>query len=211
MRRPGRSAAAPQSASRGSSRFRKAPTDRPSVSVEVMSLAEWMATSILPSSNASSISLTKTPRAPISPKGFERSRSPAVVIGTRATSRSAFARRRVSAASSACVRASLLPRVPRRTIIALEVEQVSNGLRVVGSIRRRGRFLHPHRRQVQELGDDLARERLDGPQLLGRERGEPPLRPFELCNANRLGPGSQGCDRRHHVERPPPLQESLPL
>jgi len=41
------------------------------------------------------------PRAPISPKGFERSRSPIVVMGTRATSRSGFARRRASAASSA--------------------------------------------------------------------------------------------------------------
>ena len=38
------------------------------------------------SSSASSSSLTKTPRAPISPNGFVRSRSPAVVIGTSAIS-----------------------------------------------------------------------------------------------------------------------------
>ena len=77
---------APQSASRGSSRARYAPTTRPSASVEVMSFAEWTATSIRPSSSASSSSLTKTPRSPISPNGFVRSRSPAVVIGTSAIS-----------------------------------------------------------------------------------------------------------------------------
>ena len=93
MRRPGRRPAAPQSASRGSSRRRYAPTARPSVSVEVMSLAEWTATSIRPARSASSISFTKTPRAPISPNGFDRSRSPAVVIGTMATSTSELARR----------------------------------------------------------------------------------------------------------------------
>ena len=47
-----------------------APTASPSVSVEVMSLAEWTATSIRPSSSASSSSLTKTPRLPISPNGL---------------------------------------------------------------------------------------------------------------------------------------------
>src|SRR5919108_352460 len=50
-----------------------------------MSFAEWTATSIRSSRSASSISFTKTPREPISPKGRERSRSPAVVIGTSAT------------------------------------------------------------------------------------------------------------------------------
>ena len=54
--------------------------------VDVMSLAEWTATSIDPASSASSISFTKTPRAPISPNGFVRSLSPAVVIGTIAIS-----------------------------------------------------------------------------------------------------------------------------
>ena len=86
IRMPGRTSPAPQRASRGSSRGGEAPTARPSVSVEVMSLAEWTATSIRPSSSASSSSFTKTPRSPIWPKGFVRSRSPAVVIGTSAIS-----------------------------------------------------------------------------------------------------------------------------
>ncbi len=51
-----------------------------------MSFAEWTATSIRRSSSASSSSFTKTPREPISPNGRERSRSPAVVIGTSASS-----------------------------------------------------------------------------------------------------------------------------
>jgi hypothetical protein len=95
----GRSSSAPQSASRGSSRSRYAPTTSPSVSEEVMSFAECTATSIRPSSKASSISFTKTPREPISPNGFDRSRSPAVVIGTSAISTPG--RRRRSAARPA--------------------------------------------------------------------------------------------------------------
>ena len=51
-----------------------------------MSFAECTATSMRPSSSASSSSFTNTPRVPISPNGFVRSRSPAVVIGTRAIS-----------------------------------------------------------------------------------------------------------------------------
>ena len=83
---PARARSAPTSASRGSSRSRYAPTASPAVSVEVMSFAECTATSIRPARSASSISLTKTPRSPICPNGLERSRSPAVVIGTKATS-----------------------------------------------------------------------------------------------------------------------------
>ena len=64
------------------------------------------------SSSASSSSLTNTPREPISPNGFVRSRSPAVVIGTSAISMPGA--RRCAAASSACVSASLLPRLPTR-------------------------------------------------------------------------------------------------
>ena len=59
-----------------------------------MSFAECTATSIRPASSASSISLTKTPRSPISPNGRVRSRSPAVVIGTNATSTPGAAQRR---------------------------------------------------------------------------------------------------------------------
>ena len=102
------------SASRGSSRSRYAPTARPSVSVEVMSFAECTATSMRPASSASSISLTKTPRSPIWPNGLVRSRSPAVVIGTK---RDLDARPRAAprAACSAWVSASLEPREPIRT------------------------------------------------------------------------------------------------
>ena len=77
-----------------------------------MSLAECTATSIRPSSNASSISLTNTPREPISPNGFVRSRSPAVVIGISAISTPGPRTR--AAASSACVSASREPREPTR-------------------------------------------------------------------------------------------------
>ena len=118
IRIPGATAAAPQSASRGSSRGRYAPTSSPAVSVEVMSFAEWTATSTRPARSASSSSFTNTPRAPISPNGRVRSRSPAVVIGTSASSRSARTRRRASAASCACTSASRLPREPSRTSIA---------------------------------------------------------------------------------------------
>ena len=78
-----------------------------------MSFAECTATSMRPSSNASSISLTKTPREPISPNGFVRSRSPAVVIGISAIS--IPGRRSRDAASSACVSASRDPREPTRS------------------------------------------------------------------------------------------------
>ena len=77
-----------------------------------MSFAECTATSIRCSSSASSSSFTNTPREPISPNGFVRSRSPAVVIGTSAISIPGPRRR--DAASSACVSASLLPRLPTR-------------------------------------------------------------------------------------------------
>jgi hypothetical protein len=81
-----------------------------------MSLAECTAMSIRPSSSASSSSLTKTPREPISPNGLVRSRSPAVVIGTSAISTPG--RRKRSEASSACVSASREPREPTLSSIA---------------------------------------------------------------------------------------------
>src|SRR5262245_39086877 len=120
-----------------------------------MSLAEWTATSTRPSSRASSISLTKTPRVPISPNGFVRSRSPAVVIGTRAISTPGPRRR--DAASSAWMSASLLPREPIRTSIVLEPEQVADDVRVHAALGARRGLLHPHGRQMEELADDLRR------------------------------------------------------
>src|SRR5919204_6773195 len=121
-----------------------------------MSLAEWTATSIDPASSASSISFTKTPRAPISPNGFVRSLSPDVVIGTIAISTPA--RRSCSAASSAWISASRDPRVPRRTsmspLLLAEPEEVPHGVRVDGAVGPGCGLLHPYRRQVQQLVDD---------------------------------------------------------
>src|SRR5215207_7312143 len=118
-----------------------------------MSFAEWTATSILPSSSASSSSLTKTPRSPIWPNGFVRSRSPAVVIGTSAISMPG-PRSRLHA-SSACVSASLLPRLPtlRSTVLLGEAEEVPCYLHVARTLGHRG-LLHAHDRHVQELVDD---------------------------------------------------------
>src|SRR5829696_3205253 len=122
--------------------------------------------SMRPSSRASSISFTKTPRVPISPKGFVRSRSPAVVIGTSAISTPG--RRRREAASSAWIRASLLPREPIRTSIVLEPEQVADDVRVHAAVGARRGLLHPHGRKVEELADDLRGQRLDGAAILLR-------------------------------------------
>ena len=132
-------------------RRRRARPDR----VEVMSFAEWTATSIRPSSSASSSSLTKTPREPISPKGFVRSRSPAVVIGTSAISiASPRPARSLSAACSAWVRASLLPREPTR----MSTASPRCGPRLAASTRP-GRTDRP---DPHERGRHLQRERPAG-------------------------------------------------
>ena len=164
---PGRSPLAPHSASRGSSRGGYAPTASPSVSVEVMSLAECTATSIRPASSASSSSLTKTPRSPIWPNGFERSRSPTVVIGTSAISTPG--RRSASTAPSAWVSASLLPRVPtRRTTAAAAGGDVNLSAPARST-----------RADADESGRRLQRERAagrDGPRHLRRSSSPSPNR-----------------------------------
>src|SRR5262249_13265026 len=189
MRIPGRTASAPHSASRGSSRNRYAPTARPDVSVDVMSFAECTATSIRPPSSASSSSLTNTPRAPISPNGLVRSRSPAVVIGTRAIS--IPGRRSQPAAASAWVSASLLPRVPTRSSIVAEPKEVRERGGVGGAVCAGRRLLHPHGRQVEQLVDNSRGKRFDR-QPLGL--GEPPetgLSSLELGGAYLLGAGTK--------------------
>src|SRR5215212_7539628 len=145
-----------------------------------MSLAEWTATSIRRSSSASSISLTKTPRAPISPKGFVRSRSPAVVIGTRAISTPGPRSR--DAASSAWMSASLLPREPIRTSIVLEPEEVADDVRVDAALSPGRRLLHSHGWQVEQLADDLSGERLDRPAIVLRQPAQSGAR--ELVGAD---------------------------
>src|SRR6185437_4342536 len=156
-----------------------------------MSFAEWTATSIRPASSASSISLTKTPREPISPNGFVLSLSPAVVIGTSAISTPSPRRR--SAASSACVSARRLPLLP--ILRSIEAEQVPDGIRIGGTVRTGGRLLQPHRRVVQQLVDDLHGHRLDGTPLLRREVGQAPLDSVELAQADLLGPRPQRRNR----------------
>src|ERR671910_1377629 len=193
-RSPGRSSLLPQSASRASSRGRYAPTASPSVSVEVMSFAEWTATSTLRAKRASSSSLMNTPRLPISPKGLLRSRSPAVVTGTSANS--SPGRRRRSTASSACLSASRLP-----------LEPILRTTTVLGCCR----FLQAHDRLVQELVHDLARQRFDRLPLALRESGKPAARLGELTSPDRLRPLAERGDRGHDVPRCQPLAKTLGL
>src|SRR5215213_1845064 len=165
---------------------------------------------MLPASNASSISLTNTPREPISPNGFVRSRSPAVVMGTSAISTPGRRSRR--AASSACVSASLLPREPIRTSIVPKPEQVADDVGIDATVGSRcGRLLQPHRRKVQELVDDLRRQRLDRPPILLGESAQAALEPLQLAGANLLGPSAQRRDRGHDVERRLPCTKALRL
>src|SRR5712691_10854703 len=160
-----------------------------------MSFAEWTAASIRPSNSASSSSLAKTPRSPICPNGLRRSRSPAVVIGTRAISRPG--RRRSSAASDACVSASRLPREPRRrstSLLFAEAEQVPDGFGVAPPVRPRRGLLQPDRGQVEELVHDLSRDRLDG-RVLRLGEAEPAAGALQLAGANLLCPRAERSDR----------------
>src|SRR5512133_2489641 len=174
-----------------------------------MSFAECTATSIRPSRSASSSSLTKTPRSPISPNGFVRSRSPAVVIGTSAISmpgpRIAFA------ASSACVSASRLPRLPTLTSIGVgQTEEVPRALDVARALGR-SRLLEPDDRHVQKLVHDLRRQRLDGAALAFGQAFETALRLRELTRADALGPLLERRDRGNDPEARLPVAEPLGL
>src|SRR5213596_223895 len=172
-----------------------------------MSFAEWTATSIRPAKSASSISLTNTPREPISPNGFVRSLSPAVVIGTSAISTPS--RRSCSAASSACVSARRLPRLP--ILRSIEPEEVTNSIGVGRAVRAGRRFLQPHGRVVQELVDDLHGHGLDGASLLRRQVGQPAPRAAELAQADLLGPRPQRRDRGNDSARRLPGTKPLGL
>src|SRR5438105_3253814 len=177
-----------------------------------MSFAEWTATSMRPSRSASSSSLTKTPRAPISPNGFVRSLSPAVVIGTSAIS-TPYARSR-SAACSACVSASRLPRVPTRTstsALVVQPEEMPHGVCVDSPVRAGRGLLHANRGQVQKLVDDLRRDRLDGEPVALGEPPQPAACPLELCRADRLGPGAQRGDLRDDLAGCLPVPETRRL
>ena len=114
-------------------------------------------------------------------------------------------------ASSAWVSASREPREPMRTSTAqppfVEPEQAPDRLGVGLAAAVGGRLLHPHRRLVQELVQDLRRDHLEPLALLLGKR--PELR--ELGRADLLGAGAQRRDRRHDVERGAPLAEALGL
>src|SRR3954452_3056914 len=172
-----------------------------------MSLAECTARSTRRSSSASSISLTKTPRAPISPKGLVRSRSPAVVIGTSAISTPGPRSR--DAASSAWMSASLLPREPIRTSIVLEPEEVADDVGVDAALSPGSRLLHPHGRQVEQLADDLSGERLDGAAIVLRQPAQSGGR--EVNRADLLRPRAQRRNRGDDVERGLPGAKPLGL
>src|SRR5438093_3396918 len=177
-----------------------------------MSFAEWTATSIRPPSSASSSSLTNTPRAPISPNGFVRSLSPAVVIGTSAISTPCLRSR--LAASSACVSASRLPRVPTRSstsTLVVEPEEVPDRVGVDGPARAGRGLFHPHRRQVQELVDDLRRHRLDREPLALGQPSQARAGTLELRRADRLRPCTQRGDLRDDVPGGLPRPEARGL
>src|SRR5215211_5877544 len=148
-----------------------------------MSFAEWTATSIRSASSASSSSLTKTPRLPISPNGLLRSRSPAVVTGTRANSTPGC--RSCSTASSACVSARRLP-----------LDPILRTTSLLGD----SRLLQTHDRLVQDLVDDLARQRLDRVPLALRKPAEPPARLRQLATPDLLGPLAKRRDRSRLCE-----------
>src|SRR6266508_2860245 len=175
-----------------------------------MSFAEWTATSIDPSRSASSISFTNTPRSPIWPNGLVRSRSPTVVIGTSAISIPGPRSR--SAASSAWVSASLLPRLPivSSTLPLPEPEEVPSNVDVPGSLGGR-RLLQAHDRDMQELVHDLGRQRFDGAPLALGETAETGLGLRELSCADGLGSPAERCDRRDNLERGLPGPEPLGL
>src|SRR5262249_55740845 len=135
--------------------------------------------------------------------------SPAVVIGTSAISipgpRIAFA------ASSACVSASLLPRLPTLTSIVVgQAEEVPRDLDVARALGR-GRLLQPDYRHMQELVHDLGRQRRDGAPLALGQALESALRLGQLPGADALRPLAQGRDRRHDLEARLPVAEALGL
>ena len=179
------------------------------MSVEVMSFAECTATSIRSASSASSISLTKTPRSPICPNGLERSRSPAVVIGTKATSWPArrmtrrgelgLRQREPGAARADADEHLRLPSssANRRRIASAYASPSPSAaacfIRTVGSCRSLFRICAVTASSVRRSSSGSAAE----------------LR--ELGGADLLGVGAQRRDRRHDVERGAPLAEALGL
>ena len=176
-----------------------------------MSFAECTATSIRPASSASSISLTKTPRSPIWPNGLERSRSPAVVIGTKAISCPAAAddrrgelglreREPRAARADADEHASpLASSSPNRCRIAVGVRFAVARRRPPPSSARSARA-----GACSAICAVTASSRCA--LLLGQRRE---LR--ELGRADLLGVRAQRRDRRHDVERGAPLPEALRL
>ena len=67
-----------------------------------------------------------------------------------------------------------------------------HGVRVVGAVRARRRLLQPHRRQVEQLVDDLRRDRLDGRALGLAQPAEPRPCTFQLGGLEGLVTAEKG-------------------
>ena len=164
----------------------------------------------VPSSSASSSSLTKTPRSPISPNG-----PPAVAVagGRDRDERDLAARapkllrreRRPGSARAGCRASRRRRSITRRRLV--EPEQVAHGLGVAAAVGAGGRLLQAHRRQVEQLVDDLRGDRLDC-RLLRPPRARAAPAALELGCANLLRPRAQRRDRRDDLARGLPLAEA---
>src|SRR5437899_5576855 len=154
--------------SRGSSRSGTQAIVRPSGCEVGRSLRLCTATSTLPASNASSISLTKTPFPPIDASERSRNRSPEVwIISTRAH-RPASRRRRLS--HSACHSARRLPRLPLTRVLTLGSPGLSPGGGPggpVGGLLFQGRFFRRRLRRTVDPETLAAQHHARAPPRLG--------------------------------------------
>src|SRR5581483_3246825 len=114
-------------------------------------------------------------------------------------------------AAAAAARASVRGPASRPSALVLETEQVPHRLSIEHPVGCRGRLLHAHGRQVEQLVDDLGGDRLDGAALAVVEPSQKRLRLAQLGLPDLLGPRPQRGDRGHHVEGGVPLAELLRL
>ena len=94
-----------------------------------------------------------------------------------------------------------------RSPLVLEPEQVPHRVSVDHAVGADGGLLHAHRRQVEQLVQDLRRHRLERP----RARRRCSLAFASSARADLLGARAQRRDRRHDVERRAPRAEPLRL
>src|SRR3954469_25923094 len=84
--------------------------------------------------------------------------------------------------------------------VLTETEQVPHRFSIDHPVGCRGRLLHAHGRQVEELVHDLRGDRLDRLALAVVEPSEQAFGLAQLGFADLLRPRAQGCDRRYDVE-----------